>query len=860
MQLINKTPLRAILQITLLFIVLTASNACKKTTPEPEPIPVEEDACLKIGFSSEQGNPLQRITIQNLPTAYQTGLSVLEIWVEGEDTNTFVPVEIEGNAHSFTVPIHPIRPLEGGTVDLVLVNEELSCDPISFSISGLPKAPPNTAKTTIDNLQSMANTLRAAAGTDKATLSAANFETLTPFEQNLKILQDFLDEPTNPYSLEKIMAGEADLVSAADLNQTMEITDAIFMYTGFSAATAEALEEMQASIGGKKQASAEFCFTFPSNITNAEELSCTMTFSNSRAMSLDKDAPFWSSLNEAGNMANTVGLFPPLSAPALVVGVGAFAAQSAVQAVHKCLPSSFEDLEYTVEKRSWLEDEDKIEKWKDVKVIATSKGWEMDKFVIDLMLNFLNIQGVASSAISNAKKAKDLYLQKQQKVIELLPSSDDLSLFAYGHFMNDIFGKYGKNSPDLIRIPPEKTKWIDINDTDYHSALAEGDAFQLDVLQQTIKPIKAGTSILTVRPIASKFGGQTIEKGKANLEVIPIDVSTDRMLIPISKAGETLTLNGFIENAIDNSLEWETTAGELTFLEFEDTELGHEVYELKTSSDPEDYPILVTIESTSTTGARNPAYSPFPRRTSINISLSDLELSIDGETCLKPGESTNIVATMTGADNPAVIWTVDPDATLITSSLGDVNTANFTAPDEEGSYKITATSVENPALEKSVRIRVRKSCDNYIILTVDGETVESHPNITPSIISQFAICSENNTGETNCLFTANTPIPWIDEEGDFGTIPIDLSWRKSGMGNVSPTGTHSLSVNSDDEITGGVIKIGSIPILNGGAIGPIRSTSATLIVHKFDKSEKILVADFSGNFEGRSVQCTINIE
>jgi chitinase len=70
---------------------------------------------------------------------------------------------------------------------------------------------------------------------------------------------------------------------------------------------------------------------------------------------------------------------------------------------------------------------------------------------------------------------------------------------------------------------------------------------------------------------------------------------------------------------------------------------------------------------------------------------------------LYPGASQTFTASVTGAANQAVVWSVQEGATGGTITNGGV----YTAPAIDGTYHVVATSQQDPSKQTAVTVTVR---------------------------------------------------------------------------------------------------------------------------------------------------------
>ncbi len=103
-------------------------------------------------------------------------------------------------------------------------------------------------------------------------------------------------------------------------------------------------------------------------------------------------------------------------------------------------------------------------------------------------------------------------------------------------------------------------------------------------------------------------------------------------------------------------------------------------------------PIEVTARSSANTGARKGKVDSDPREDTAIINVQNVTVTVSpADICLKPGEEKTFSATVTGTDNQAVTWSIQPPP----PGGGTIEGNTYTAPGTFQDVKVIATSVED---------------------------------------------------------------------------------------------------------------------------------------------------------------------
>jgi len=169
-------------------------------------------------------------------------------------------------------------------------------------------------------------------------------------------------------------------------------------------------------------------------------------------------------------------------------------------------------------------------------------------------------------------------------------------------------------------------------------------------------------------------------------------------------------------------------------------------------------------------GGSNKTSPPGGHNGPVTVQLAPSSLT------LKPGDQQQFTATVTGADNNAVTWSVDSIG-LGNSNTGLITTSGmYTAPQLSGAHTITATSVADSTKNASASV------------TVQG-TVSISPataGVNAGGTQQFTVAVEGQsnpavTWSVDTVNGGNSAVGTIDSQGNY-TAP-------------SQVGTHTITAN-----------------------------------------------------------------
>ncbi len=723
-------PLR--FDIAAALVALLASLGCGSGDAPVGQTPKLE--CEAIGLAREAAEPLEWVKVGGLPAEFE-GLLYAEVTIPG-DTLTGYAFTGRGDegAIFFQTPLRPDGGLEGGPVALSFTDASSICPPRAFVIEPLPAAP-GTFSQVVEHLQAFVRAQASAFRVTPEQLRAASSDTLFPPLIPLWLAQTVIDHPDNPNSLRHVLAGEAPLLGgeASDL----ALTEALLAKAGVLDALPRFVQQVD-SLASAPHANptalrqltlartppaprrptspvrfasyqvstrpvvARRVASFPSAVaSDVIELSAEKL---DWAMSLATDTDIATS-GRAGEIFQafmvSLGLgaaIPGFQKEFGAAGALAFAYWQTAQAAARLLPHEFVRLEYELHPASFLEDEPGPGRWENLRAVAVSKGYQLDRFILEALL-----QVAGTSAAGGLKPVFKGALPGTR----LGEMADNLRLFAASGVVEKMIGATaGQGRP--LKVGPH-TFSADISDPEWHRVRIEGRAVQVVFGSQgrEYAPKNAGSSRITIWTRWQHFGLTPPGRRQATIEVRPITVTLRPSRARVAP-GDAVTFLAQVEDALDPSLEWEIEpAGDHVLIVAGDPAHAADV---TVSSRPEHLPARVKAWSTADRSHLDHA----PERSATAL-LLPTELRIEpAGACVRPGETQRFTVMYPEINAGGVVFSGGPDESggrdvRWTASAGSISPAgSFTAPRRAGEVTITAVDRQDPSLRGEATVVVRR--------------------------------------------------------------------------------------------------------------------------------------------------------
>jgi len=232
------------------------------------------------------------------------------------------------------------------------------------------------------------------------------------------------------------------------------------------------------------------------------------------------------------------------------------------EAESKTLPRHIAEMSARMNPAVYDEDDDQTGRIQDVRLRVVSKGWKLDRTLIAAALSTVDIDWV-----------KGISLQmKEMGVPDIALASDSAPINAlfgtlFGEAVNEGARKNGE-STGLLACVPSQSYTVSVWDQGWNNTRIVDGASVETVDWYTYKPVNVGETQFKISLAAPsyddvRFAGQGAHVCPV-VKVEPIDVSVSPARASV-QAGQTVTLNAFVDHAQDPSLEWEVVRGDASW-------------------------------------------------------------------------------------------------------------------------------------------------------------------------------------------------------------------------------------------------------------------------------------------------------
>jgi hypothetical protein len=620
-----------LLWLTMFFFLMILSSCGDNSAVGPDDN--DDDfllTCAELSFSKAAGITLDEVSIGKIPQNFEEPVYATVLAGDSDPAYTFVDVDESQNAR-IVVPIHPLTPLTGGDVTLIITDGNLECNPVTFNIQPLPEAP-GEFNTVVDGLQEILRQQLEVFGTTPEEIVATPVNDLPEILHPAALIQSVIDHPDNEGSLRKLASGEGDIGNG----ESLDLAERLLARINLSESMKVVSKEVSDFNRNPMNTEALLICT-PDNIgTDASLLNyCMNQASEARRRAEGASGEV---LNDLNTMFGIVSLAPNpfVEILANTLGTIAWAIQNERERTAAMLPSFLADLLLEFSQVEFLEDDENEGNWS-AHLIATSDGWDLGQEIIAVALQASNFfRAIEKLGITNYVNDLIIYIGSGPVAQALI----------------------GDGTLDQFIVEPQEFGPVDITFEDWSVVeVVSGTSVEL-FSHNNYRPKEPGVSRISIRTPNGFFGEDQIADFQ-DIEVseIIINISPDETRV---QAGEIAFFNASIENAkypdlvqIDESV---TLQGEPEiFYEGE----GLYTVAIQAPEEP-DYgnPDLLTIEHTAGTGAL--ANRPSPKAIAT-VRFARLEI-LSNTTCASPGQEVQFEKEVLGMENEEVIWS---------ASLGD---------------------------------------------------------------------------------------------------------------------------------------------------------------------------------------------
>ncbi len=593
-------------------------------------------------------------------------------FVAATSDSGFTMIIVTDTGTFFMMPFNPADLINGGTVEVYFTDDSsVLSNPITLTIDSLPPAPGEFAAVT-DLLDTLFDQQLRLLGTSRRELAA-----LPATQVPLALLPAFvgydaLANPGNPNNLRRQLDGTAPALSGATAD--MDLLDRLVARMGYrdyltdytaaidtieTPTQLPTLERMQ-RVGGLVSANGQICISAPDlGITDCASLAEAMRTQTQLEVA-KRSAREKLQGDIAANSLLLLSLVPGGGTVSTVVGTGIWIDATIAEARLNLYPSAFEDnaTTWNPSELAFPEDFTQPGTWTEFNVTATSRGYSLDKFIVETVLNALGARG-AFGQTGGRPPSMDEYIDNLDQTLGGAAKG-----MATGQAVNQLGGNDG-----IIDICANIWSNINCADDAYSDVTVLSGSATVDETNRTYEPAALGQANLRIETneaMGEQSTGisQLIETKEIEVFLDPFQAEADTL--------EDITFSVRVENAEDKGMIFSYSNGSI--LEYTD-----EMVKVKTPVAPWDPPGVVSAFSTSTGGLRNGSQEA--RGDSVFITYTGIgQAFIDPPSiCLKPGENQDFVVSLLNGEIDSVRWSLDPpDFGTLSESGG--TTANYRAP------------------------------------------------------------------------------------------------------------------------------------------------------------------------------------
>ncbi len=743
---------------------------CGSSDSGSDPLGGEPVGCPELRLAASAAMPLERIGVEGIPPHFEGYLAAKVTADDGAAASVTLVARMEDSDEIVLhAPIHPMGLAEGGEVMVEIADEKgRACEPVAFRVLPLPAAPGAT-QALYDGVGKLIEGQARYFETTLEELRDATAEELPAHLLPLYLAQHSHDDPENPNSFQALLAGTAPDLEGVDVD--LDLLDRLLAHLGLLAGLDESLERLDQLLddegetsGIRRMRSGLHALSGPKN---AFQLDAEMEMAQ-WARSFQGDTGLAEATRGLASGVGLLGLVPvpQVKAGSMVAGTGLFTFLKATEAASKLLPSRFVSLDFELSPPSFAEDDPSTGHWHNVMVVAASEGWELDRAILESLLQLVKVKGGYDGWINR-----------------FAPKGFMSSLG--NHLRNRAVGSViglSADGSDILSIPPAETEPIDITEDPWSFAevsyVLEQDGregYRLDASWEgdDVGEIQIGTAL-------GSFGGQHLYTRKT-LTVEPLSIRIEPNSVAV-EPGETVEFRVDVPNAHDGSLSFHAENGMIVVQRQADGS-----YQVRyTAPDTQDgLPDILTATSESESGLlSNPSRRKPFAVAGIRSTNAFIEISPAG-ICVKSKETQTFVAEVFNLDDDAVRW----EATHGTiSSSGD-----FKAPEGSGTAVITATSVWDEGVSASISVRFGSCLCNWSA-RMSGGSLSSFGG------SQFSLTAQEGRLTTLAFgIAADSPLFPAALIGDIEGGPL---LGHAGSGAFSFGGSYRVEGLDDSEAFG----------------------------------------------------------
>lgn len=654
-----------------------------------EPEPAGTGWLADASFVEDAVTELGVLHVDGVDTAADLG--ELELLMSTDDGTASLPLYLDDGGLTSVVPVFVEAAGEVADVEFRFVAGDSRSDVIAMPVAALPAAE-GGFDAAVEALLAAVDTSAAASGSSVAELSETAIDEVAPELRPLRLVLGYVDDGTE-HDLESLpdalglTADERERLDALVVG--LGLLDSIGApprVRGFRAPAERTFAALAAPAWPAPGQVGDNCTDGNVEANNAEQLI--------EAMAKGTDAIVREGGAEAQvlagiqSIASVLGSLP-LGAYGTIIGVIAdmfSLLETYKSSVAGQYPTILESIDAGVTITEFNEDFKTDGAVQGITLHAASTGWDASALV-----------ATATKAITGALSDK-----LTGKLKDRVPDDFGKSVIDEGGKVRDtVTNKYiDVVTPGNYSVCPQQ--WaVDISDTKYVVLERASGNVEVDDATLAYRPTDLGAGRLRLRADAEVFSGRSTEV------IIPIETKRLQVVatpetVSVQRPGETVSITTRLDHADTTTLVWHSGPGSWGDGTGDDTnDAGARSY--VTPSDPDDYPYVMEIASTSTTGLR--AKATDVRNDTVVFELAKIVVTPENGS-VEVRKQLSYFATDRNGTPVDVLWS----ATGGNITRGPSTEAVYTAGGEPGTYTVTATLASNPTVTVTVPVVVGEYC------------------------------------------------------------------------------------------------------------------------------------------------------
>ncbi|MGR3811805.1 hypothetical protein [Jiulongibacter sp. NS-SX5] len=687
------------LLISTLFFCLTLVS-CEKDRNDPVAEPLND--CQPIEVINKSVFPSDSIFL-SLPQGLPANDIRVDFLMNETPTDAFMMIELDSANRPYLIaPFNFSDPLSAGEIGLQFSKNEtvLNCQDILISIKELPKADgylENVVTRLIQMIDKRIRFLGYQPEDVKGDLNNLSAE-LLPFALSYALLEG---EEAN-FSVHKLLNSEEPLIEGSISNEaTIDLTNRLLAHVGFKELLVDEFDDkaIRKRPGGVMAKGCE-------GLT-PEEIGRQMRIAADAFKYLDSNPKTGHKkgvrLQKTSDALILSGFVPALGGLSGATGALVFAYKKVYEGLYQTNFTSFSGFNYQIDSTALLEELacDPL-RYEKATVTVKTKGWSLDRTIWETVFQ---AGGLAASKIQF----------KETGVKHINATRDNafnITTAFTGKQLDNLAGS-GHLDGETFKVEP-KSCLVPINDYKYLYAKLTGEAFELKGNEGYVYPRKTGEAGLEVGLRSAFFAGNTAKKSTA-LKIKPVQINTDPSGSVNVTPGESLPVKVLLNDAFEKNIKAEADEGSVQMLNFESDGTpfaGVQNLLHLTPKDESKYPYILTVEHLSNRCIRGSEFAERRLKTLQIKSGVTVEIFSDDFGCLETGDK-RLFQALVSDQNKTVTWQAFNE-TNENVAIG-VN-GEFTAPEENGTYLIIATSEADPTASDTTFLEVGNCYCNWNVV------------------------------------------------------------------------------------------------------------------------------------------------